>query len=167
MKLAKISDLIFFKTLLILAIWSSNKDMNFEMLLVLIGTIVYYLEDLFVVILILGFGLLRLLMVLYISSIFFKEILGKLFLIFKISLMLKDKACTYNYLFLLLDLPIEFLSLFWKNFNFFKTFLLGLDGIGGRILETSTFFFLPIFDILAFLLEFLLGFFRVNFKVIF
>ena len=124
-----------------------------------------HLEGLFVVIFILDFGLLGMLMVLCISSIFFKEILGKLSLIFKISLILGNKACTYDCLFLLLDLPIGFLFLFWKNFDFFKISLLGLGEIGDGTLETST--FLPIFDISAFLVEFLVGFFGVNFEVTF
>ena len=98
-----------------LEMWSPDKDMNFEMLSVSIGIITWYLKDLLVVILILGFGLLELLMVLYISSIFFKGILEKFSLIFKISLTLENKACRYNQLFLLLDLLAEFLPFFFEE----------------------------------------------------
>ena len=54
-------------------------------------------------------------MVLYISSIFFKGILEKFSLIFKISLTLENKACRYNQLFLLLDLLAEFLPFFFEE----------------------------------------------------
>jgi len=60
-------------------------------------------------------------MVLCISSIFFKEMLGKLSLIFNISLTLENEACIYKYLSLLLELPIGLLSLFWKNENFLES----------------------------------------------
>jgi len=92
----------------------------------------------FVVMLILGFILPGLLTVLYISIIFFKEMLEKLSLIFNISLTLEDKACVYEYLFLLLELPIGLLSLFWNNFDFFRIFLLGLGGIEGRTSKILT-----------------------------
>ena len=49
-------DFMFFNALLILAICSLDKDMNFEVLSVLIDTIICFLEDSFVVILILGFS---------------------------------------------------------------------------------------------------------------
>jgi len=132
-------DLMFFNALLMLVICLPDKDMNFEVLSVLIGTIICLLEDSFVVILILGFSFLSLLIVLWTSSIFFRERLGKFSLIFKISLMLVDDACIYYYLFLLLELTVEFLPFFWKNFNFSRTFLLDLDRIKGEILEISAF----------------------------
>jgi len=90
-------------------------------------------------------------MVLYISFIFFEEILGKFSLIFKISLILGNKACIYNQLSLLLDLLAGFLHLFLKKFNFFKTSMLGIGEMGGRTLDIST--FLPVFNVLAFMKE--------------
>jgi len=83
--------------------------------------------------LILGLSLPELLIVLCISSIFFKEMFRKLFLIFKIFLTLGDETCTYDQLSLLLVFSIGFLSLFWKNFDFFRISLLGLEEIGGGI----------------------------------
>ena len=47
--------------------------------------------------------------------------LGKLSLIFNISLTLENEACIYKYLSLLLELPIGLLSLFWKNENFLES----------------------------------------------
>jgi len=110
-----------------------NNNINFELLLALIGTIIYYPDSFFVVILILSLRLPGLLMVLCISSIFFKEILGKLSLIFKISLILRDEVCMYDQLSLLLDFPIGFLPLFYNNFDFFRISLLSLGGMDGRI----------------------------------
>ena len=49
-------DFMFFNALLILAICSPDKDMNFEVLSVLIDTIICLFEYSFVVILILGFS---------------------------------------------------------------------------------------------------------------
>lgn len=103
------------------------------MLLALIGTIICCLDDSFVLMLILGSSLPELLIVLCISLIFFKEMFRKLFLIFKISLTLGDKTYTYDQLSLLLVFPTGFLSLFWKNFDFFRISLLGLGGIDGGI----------------------------------
>ena len=143
-----------FRAILMLAMWSSNKDMNFEMLSASIDTMTWCLEDFFVVILILSFDLPELLVVLDISFIFFK-----------ISLILGNKACMYNQLSLLLDLLVGFLHLFLKNFDFFKTFILSLRGIRSRTLNISA--FLPVFNILAFLKEWLPWFFRLNFEVTF
>ena len=81
-----------------LEIYLPDKDMNLEMLLEPIGTITCHLEDLFVIMLILGFILPGLLIVLYISFIFFDKILEKLSLIFNISLTLENEACTYKHL---------------------------------------------------------------------
>ena len=103
------------------------------MLLASIGTIICCLDNPFVLMLILGLSLPELLIVLCISSIFFKEMFRKLFLIFKISLTLENETCTYDQLSLLLVFSIGFLSLFWKNFDFFRISLLGLEGIGGGI----------------------------------
>jgi len=139
--------------------------MNLKMLSEPISTITCCLEGFFVVMLILSFTLSRLLMVLYISSIFFKEILEKLYLIFNIFLILENEACTYKCLSLLLELPIRLLSLFWKNFNFFRISLLGLGRIGDRTLEISA--FLPILYISAFLSSLLLEFFGVNLDAMF
>jgi len=69
-KLAKISDLIFFKVLSILAMCLLDKDMNFEMFAKPIRTMICFLKGSLVVILILGFIFLESLIVLYISLIF-------------------------------------------------------------------------------------------------
>jgi len=123
-----------------------NEDIILEMLSEPIG--------LFVVMLILSFILPGLLIVLYISSTFFEEILKKLSLIFNIFLILKNKAYVYKCLFLLLESSIGLLSLFWKNFDFFRIFLLSLDRIEGKktllvlsninVKKTHCFFLLPL-----------------------
>jgi len=56
MKLAIISDLMFFNILLMLVICLLDKTMNFEVSLKLISTKTFLLKDVFVVILSLGFG---------------------------------------------------------------------------------------------------------------
>jgi len=109
---------MFFKVLLMLKICLPNKDINLEILSESIGIITCCLEGSFVVILILSFTLSGLLIVLCIFSIFFKEMLGKLSLIFNIFLTLGDEAWAYECLFLLFELLIELLPLFWKNFDF-------------------------------------------------
>ena len=94
--------------------------MNLEILLASIEIIIFYLNSPFIIMLIFSLNLLGLLIILCISLTFFKEILEKLSLIFKISLTLEDKTCIYNQLSLLLVFSTEFLSLFQKNFNFFR-----------------------------------------------
>jgi len=64
MKSARMSDFMFFKALLILAMWSPNKDINLEILSVLIGLIIYCLDSPLVVMLILGLVLPELLIIL-------------------------------------------------------------------------------------------------------
>jgi len=81
-------------------------------------------------------------------------------LIFKISLISVDDACVYDHLFLLLEPSVEFLSFFWKNQKFSRTFLLGLNGIEGGILEISV--FLPVLLISTFLSDLMCIFFGVN-----
>lgn len=152
-----------FNALLMLAIYSLDKDINLKILLEPIRTIICCLESPFVVMLILSFTLLGSLIVLWISSIFFEEILGKLSLIFSISLILGNNTCVYECLFLLLKLITGFLSL--KNLDFSKIFLHSLGRIGGGILEIST--FLPALLIFAFLLGLLLIFFVMNFNITF
>ena len=85
-----------------LIMWSPNKNMNLEMLLASMRTIICCLDSPFVVMLILSLGLLGLLSVLWISLTFFNEILEKFSLIFKISLTLGDDTCVYDCLSLLL-----------------------------------------------------------------
>ena len=168
MKLVMVLDLIFFNTLLILAICLLDKNMNFVILSKLIEIIICYLKDFLVVMLILSFTLLGLLMVLWISFIFSKERLRKFFSIFKISLMLEVEqvTCTYDCLsLLLLEMSAWFLFLFWKNFDFLRTSLLGLDRIEGKIWEISA--FLLDLSIIFFLSDLLLIFFRVNLEAIF
>jgi len=62
---------MFFNTLLMLAICFPDKTMNFKVLLELISTKTCFLEGPFVVILSLGLSFLSLLIVLWISFIFF------------------------------------------------------------------------------------------------
>ena len=62
--------------------------------------------------------------------------LEKLSLIFNIFLTLEDEACVYEHLFLLLELPIGLLSLFWNNFDLFRI-LLGLGGKEGGTSKIS------------------------------
>jgi len=54
MKSAMISDLIFLSALFRLVMYKFKEAMNFDLLSLLIETIVYFLEELLVVILILG-----------------------------------------------------------------------------------------------------------------
>jgi len=64
MKSARMSDLMFLRTLLILTIWSSNKDINLEILSVSIGTIICHLDGPLIVMLILILVLPELLIIL-------------------------------------------------------------------------------------------------------
>ena len=107
--------------------------------------------------LIFGFSFLSSLIVLYTSSIFFNERLGKFFLILRISLMLEKNVCAYICSFWFLLFLMTFLPFFWKNFNFLKTSLLSLGGIGEGILEISALFpdFLDSFFFSGLLCEFL------------
>jgi len=68
-----------------LVICKLDAVINFDLLLLLIGTIICFLEGPFVVMLILGFTFLELLIELWIFSIFFAEKLEKFSLSFKIS----------------------------------------------------------------------------------
>ena len=128
-----------------------------ELHLTLIKTITCLLQDLLVVMLIFGFSFLSSLIVLYTSSIFFNERLGKFFLILRISLMLEKNVCAYICSFWFLLFLMTFLPFFWKNFNFLKTSLLSLGGIGEGILEISALFpdFLDSFFFSGLLCEFL------------
>jgi len=89
---AKILNLVFLKALWMLEICSLEDDMEFEMLLLSIGTIDCLLKGLFVLILIQGFSFLSLLTVLLMFLIFFADKLKKFSLIFKTSLILANKA---------------------------------------------------------------------------
>ena len=139
--------------------------MNLKILLVLIGIMICYLDSPFVVILILGLSFLESLSVLWISSTFFNEILGKFSLIFKISLTLRNNACVYDYLSLLLVFLARFLPLFLKNFDFFRISSLSLEGIGDRTLVISAFF--SMFNVSFFLVKLLLIFLGENFNTMF
>jgi len=61
-------------------------------------------------------------------------------LIFKISLIFEEDACVYNHSVLMLEFSIGILPFFWKNFDFFKTSILGLGGIGRKTLEVLALF---------------------------
>jgi len=63
MKFAGISDLMFLKVLLLM-MWSPDKNMNLEILSVPIGIIICHLDSSLVVMLILGLALLELLIIL-------------------------------------------------------------------------------------------------------
>jgi len=75
-------------------------------LLLLIGTITYFLEDSFIVMLIFGLILFDLLIMSLISTILLENKVVDVFLIYKMSSMLIFKAWTYNFL-LLIDLDKE------------------------------------------------------------
>lgn len=122
-----------------LVIWLPDDNMNFEILLLPIETMICFLERLFVVMLIQGF--------------FFLSSLIDLW----ISLILDNDACIYDCLSLLVY-SIDFLLFFWWNFDLSKSSLEDLGRTGNKILEisaglVSSFFFsgllLEILDILC------------------
>ena len=84
---------------------------------------------------------LDLLMTLWILDTLLRESLEKTFLILNISLILFLDIWVYN---CLLFCEFKLTSVFFlKNFNFTKTLLLGLRGMGGRTLEISA--YLPLY----------------------
>ena len=97
-KSAMMSDLISLRVLLMLEICLLDKTINLSKLAKLIGTITYFLNDSFVVMLSLGFSFFGLLRTLYTSSIFFAERFRKFSLIFMIFLMLLLGTWAYNWL---------------------------------------------------------------------
>jgi len=90
--------------------------------------------------LILDLSFLSLLITLWTSSIFEDNRSGKFSLIFTICLILETGAYTYNWLFWLLIFLAGILPFSLKNFDFSRTFLLGLSGISREILEISVLF---------------------------
>ena len=120
------SNLIFFNTLLRLVIYTLEDFMNLVLFSLLIEIITCFLKRFFVIIFSLGLGLPILLMILWMLSILFTYSLGKVFLIFRISLILDYKAWAY-------DFPISFLSvgliLFLKNLDISLTSLEVFMGI--------------------------------------
>ena len=112
-KSAKVSDLMFFSALLMLAMLSSEDSMNFEEFSLLIGMITCLLDGPLVVILMRGFSFLGSSIDLWISSIFLEESSGKDSLILRISLTLVEDTCVYDLLLLLLFLfSVGFVFLF-------------------------------------------------------
>ena len=126
-KSAKTSNLIFFNSLLMLAICSPEDDINLEILSLPMGIITCLLDGSLVVMLIWSFFFLGSLIVLWISLIFFEESLENKSLILKISLILVDNVCAYNCLFLLLLFSVGFIPLLWWYFDFAKLLLKSLE----------------------------------------
>ena len=85
-KSAMTSNLMFFKALLVLVICELELFINLLALSKLIGIIICFLDGHFIVIFSLGLGLLSLLIIFWIFSIFLFWRLGNAFLIFRVSL---------------------------------------------------------------------------------
>ena len=127
-KLAMTSDLMFFNTLLRLAMCSLEDSINLILFLLLIGMITCFLDGLFVVIFTLGFGFPTSLMILWILLIFLTCNLENIFLIFRILLVIGTETWVYN---LLLSLFSISLVLFLKNLEISLTSLEYFAGISG------------------------------------
>lgn len=123
-----------FNVLLIFTICLQDKTINFIKLDKLIETNTCLLDGLLKVILILGFSFLSLLITLYTSLIVLNKRLGKFSLILMISLILEENACIYDCPLWVLIFLTGNLSFPLKNFDFSRTFLLGLSGISKGIL---------------------------------
>ena len=127
------------------------------------GTITYFLNRPFVIILILGFSFFYLFMTLYICSTFLLDKFGMFSLILTMSLMLLLEASVYK------QLPLAKISdkdiLLLQNFDFSKTFLLGLEGIGGGILNTLV--LLPDLEVSQLALNLLPSVLALNYKTIY
>ena len=87
MKSVLVSSLIFFKALLTLVMWELESIMNFDLLSLLMRTIICFQKGFLVVMWSIGFVLSLLLITFWIFLILFIERLGKIFLIFKASLV--------------------------------------------------------------------------------
>jgi len=98
MKLAKVFKFVSLKCLLIELIWKLALLPIISAFILLIGIMTYFLEDPFVVILILSLTELNLLIILFISVIFLWDTVGNVFLIWMISSILIFKACVYDFL---------------------------------------------------------------------
>ena len=114
-KSAMTSNLIFFRALLRLVMWVLEDSMNFNLFSLLIGIMTCFLEGSFVVIFNFGLDLLLLLIILW------------MFLIFKILLVVEDKAYAYD--FLAFFFSVSWL-LFLKNLDISLTSLGVFVGIG-------------------------------------
>ena len=86
-KSALISDLMFLRALLIIAIWKLKSSMNFVLLLLFIGIITCLQNSSFIVIWSLGFTLSPLLIIFWILLIFLVSRSGKVSFIFKTFLV--------------------------------------------------------------------------------
>ena len=117
------SDLMPSKVQLTLVTWSLDVDKNFFKLLVPIGIIICLYEGPLVVILNHGLGMLELFTILWISSIFLSESLGKFFLSLRMFQILEDKTCVYEHTgefgllvdLLLLDFSLDFCLFFFYS----------------------------------------------------
>ena len=95
-KSAMMSDLIFFRTLLILDIYLLDRTMNLLELTKLIGTNTCLFDSPFIIMLKFGFSFFGLFIIFCTSSIFFVERLRKLSLIFTIYLILAKGIWSYR-----------------------------------------------------------------------
>ena len=93
MKLMKLLDLISLRAQFMFETYLPEAFIKIEILLLPMETIIYFCENLLVVMLICGLGLLKLLIVLWTSFTFFFDNWGKCSLIFRISLILAKDAC--------------------------------------------------------------------------
>ena len=146
------SNLMFFKTLLVLVICELELFINLLALSKLIGIIICFLDGHFIVIFSLGLGLLSLLIIFWIFSIFLFWIfsiflfwrLGNAFLIFRVSLAvleLVDDAWAYDLL----------SGFFLKNLEISTTSFGNFAGIrGGRAeMNASLFVSLPFLGVMS------------------
>ena len=118
-KSAMTSDLMFFNTLLRLAICLAmcllENSMNLVLFSLLIEIITCFLDSFFVVIFTLGFGFLLPLIILWILPIFLTYNLENISLIFRILLVVGIEAWVY-------DLPLFFFYWFGTFLNFLRRF---------------------------------------------
>ena len=153
-KSAMTSDLIFFNTLLRLAMCELKDSINLVLFSLLIRMITCFLDELFVIIFNLGLGFPTLLMLLCILSNFLICNLGKVSLIFKISLVISDKAWAYN-------LPMFFFSnslvFFLKNLEISLTFLGVFMDISNRSFAKLTGLLVSLSPLVNFLVFWIFG----------
>ena len=143
-KSAMTSNLMFFKALLVLVICELELFINLLALSKLIGIIICFLDGHFIVIFSLGLGLLSLLIIFWIFSIFLFWRLGNAFLIFRVSLAvleLVDDAWAYDLL----------SGFFLKNLEISTTSFGNFAGIrGGRAeMNASLFVSLPFLGVMS------------------
>ena len=165
MKSAAISNLIFFKALLILAIWELTSFINFFVFSEFTETVTCFLDGFFIVMFSLGFVLFLSLMIFWMFLIFLFCNLGNTSLILRVSLAVleeKDKACAYDFFSL-------FSVFFLKNLEISLTSLEDLAGIRWERweIEASLIEFLPFFELLSLFIWGLNWAFTLHLKEIF